>query len=232
MARLVVEPANQTFSGVPMDLTLIQRTFPFFLEAAWITVQISVLALLLGFLVAIVLVAARLSTVFTFRCLARLYISVFRGTPCLVQLFIIYFGGPQIGLELEPFAAGVIGLGLNIAAYMAESIRGAITNVDPGQEEAARSIGFGRGQTLWFITLPQAAKLMIRPLGVNAVALIKGSALVSTISVVELSYTAQRFISSTYKPFEIFMVSALLYIVMVYSVRFIVDYLDNRFAAR
>jgi len=232
MARRVVGPVNPTFPSVLMDLTLIQRTFPFFLEAAWITVQISVLALVLGFLVAIVLVAGRLSTVLAFRCLARLYISVFRGTPCLVQLFIIYFGGPQIGLELEPFAAGVIGLGLNIAAYMAESIRGAISNVDPGQEEAARSIGFGRGQTLWFITLPQAAKLMIRPLGVNAVALIKGSALVSTISVVELSYTAQRFISSTYKPFEIFMVSALLYIVMVYSVRFIIDYLDNRFAAR
>lgn len=215
-----------------MDLTLIQRTFPFFLEAAWITVQISVLALLLGFLVAIVLVAGRLSTVFLLRCLARLYISVFRGTPCLVQLFIIYFGGPQIGLELEPFTAGVIGLGLNIAAYMAESIRGAIANVDPGQAEAARSIGFGRNQTLWLVTLPQAAKLMIRPLGVNAVALIKGSALVSTISVVELSYTAQRFISSTYKPFEIFLVSALLYIVMVYSVRYLVDYLDQRFAAR
>jgi polar amino acid transport system permease protein len=215
-----------------MDLTLIQRTFPFFLDAAWITVQISVLALLLGFLIAIVLVAMRLSGVFIGRCLARVYISIFRGTPCLVQLFIIYFGGPQIGLELEPFAAGVIGLGLNIAAYMAESIRGAIVNVDPGQVEAARSIGFGKGQTLWLVTLPQTAKLMIRPLGVNAVALIKGSALVSTISVVELSYTAQRFISSTYKPFEIFAVSAVLYIAMVYTVRLIVDYLDNRFAAR
>ncbi|OOV99500.1 MULTISPECIES: amino acid ABC transporter permease [unclassified Pseudomonas] len=215
-----------------MDLTLIQRTLPFFLEAAWTTVQISVLALLLGFLIAIVLVAMRLSGVFIARCLARVYISIFRGTPCLVQLFIIYFGGPQIGLELEPFSAGVIGLGLNIAAYMAESIRGAIVNVDPGQVEAARSIGFGKGQTLWLVTLPQTAKLMIRPLGVNAVALIKGSALVSTISVVELSYTAQRFISSTYKPFEIFAVSAVLYIAMVYTVRLIVDYLDNRFAAR
>lgn len=215
-----------------MDLTLIQRTLPFFLEAAWTTVQISVLALLLGFLIAIVLVAMRLYGVFIARCLARVYISIFRGTPCLVQLFIIYFGGPQIGLELEPFSAGVIGLGLNIAAYMAESIRGAIVNVDPGQVEAARSIGFGKGQTLWLVTLPQTAKLMIRPLGVNAVALIKGSALVSTISVVELSYTAQRFISSTYKPFEIFAVSAVLYIAMVYTVRLIVDYLDNRFAAR
>ncbi|MBC2657770.1 amino acid ABC transporter permease [Pseudomonas sp. MSSRFD41] len=215
-----------------MDLTLIQRTLPFFLEAAWITVQVSLLALALGLLIAIVLVAARLCGSFILRCLARLYISVFRGTPCLVQLFLIYFGGPQIGLELEPFSAGVIGLGLNIAAYMAESIRGAIGNVDPGQVEAARSIGFSRGQTLWLITLPQTAKLMIRPLGVNAVALIKGSALVSTISVVELSYTAQRFISSTYKPFEIFMVSAALYIVMVYAVRLLVDHLDQRFAAK
>ena len=115
---------------------------------------------------------------------------------------------------------------------MAEPIRGAISNVDPGQVEAARSIGFGKGQTLWLITLPQTAKLMIRPLGVNAVALIKGSALVSTISVVELSYTAQRFISSTYKPFEIFMVSAILYIAMVYTVRLLVDHLDKRFAAK
>ncbi|PUA46620.1 nickel transporter [Pseudomonas protegens] len=215
-----------------MDLTLIQRTLPFFLEAAWVTVHVSLLALLLGLLVAVVLVAARLSGFFMLRCLARVYISVFRGTPCLVQLFLIYFGGPQIGLELEPFTAGVIGLGLNIAAYMAESIRGAISNVDPGQVEAARSIGFGKGQTLWLITLPQTAKLMIRPLGVNAVALIKGSALVSTISVVELSYTAQRFISSTYKPFEIFMVSAILYIAMVYTVRLMVDLLDKRFAAK
>jgi polar amino acid transport system permease protein len=157
---------------------------------------------------------------------------VFRGTPCLVQLFVIYFGGPQMGLELDPFVAGVIGLGLNIAAYMAESIRGAIENVDRGQSEAARSIGFGRAATLRLVVLPQAARLMIRPLGVNAVGLIKGSALVSSISVVELTYTAQRFISSTYKPFEIFSVSAVLYIVMVYAVRLVVDRLDQRFAAR
>ena len=214
-----------------MDLALMQRVLPFFLEAAWVTVQISCLSLLLGFLVAIALVALRLSDFLAVRCLSRLYVSVFRGTPCLVQLFVIYFGGPQMGLELDPFVAGVIGLGLNIAAYMAESIRGAIENVDRGQSEAARSIGFGRAATLRLVVLPQAARLMIRPLGVNAVGLIKGSALVSSISVVELTYTAQRFISSTYKPFEIFSVSAVLYIVMVYAVRLVVDRLDQRFAA-
>jgi polar amino acid transport system permease protein len=209
-----------------------QRVLPFFLEAAWATLYISVLSLLLGFSVAAVLVAGRLSNLLVARCLSRVYVSVFRGTPCLIQLFILYFGGPQIGLELEPYSAGIIGLGLNIGAYMAESIRGAIANVDRGQAEAARSIGFGRAQTLMYVILPQAARLMIRPLGVNAVALIKGSALVSTISVVELTYTAQRFISSTFKPFEIFSVTAALYILMVYAVLLIVDRLDKRFAAR
>lgn len=215
-----------------MDLALMQRVLPFFLEAAWVTIQISVLALLLGFAIAGFLVAARLSNARTLRFLSSAYVSVFRGTPCLVQLFVLYFGGPQIGLELDPYAAGIIGLGLNIGAYMAESIRGAIANVDRGQTEAARSIGFDRERTLRLIVLPQAARLMIRPLGVNAVALVKGSALVSTISVVELTYTAQRFISSTYKPFEIFAVAAILYMIIVYAVIMIVDLLDKRFAPR
>ncbi|MGW6780318.1 amino acid ABC transporter permease [Brucella pseudogrignonensis] len=215
-----------------MDLALMQRVLPFFLEAAWVTVQISVLSLALGFVIAALLVLARLSDSALLRFLSAAYVSVFRGTPCLVQLFVLYFGGPQIGLELEPYAAGVIGLGLNIGAYMAESIRGAILGVDRGQAEAARSIGFGRGRTLRLIILPQAARLMIRPLGVNAVALVKGSALVSTISVVELTYTAQRFISSTYKPFEIFAVAAVLYMLIVYVVVMIVDLLDKRFAPR
>lgn len=215
-----------------MDLALMQRILPFFLEAAWVTVQISALALLLGFVVAGLLVIARLSNISILRFLSGAYVSVFRGTPCLVQLFVLYFGGPQIGLELEPYSAGVIGLGLNIGAYMAESIRGAIASVDRGQMEAARSIGFDREKTLRLIILPQAARLMIRPLGVNAVALVKGSALVSTISVVELTYTAQRFISSTYKPFEIFAVAAVLYMIIVYVVVMIVDLLDKRFAPR
>jgi len=215
-----------------MDLALMQRVLPFFLEAAWVTVQISVLALLLGFVIAGCLVAARLSNSRIMRFISGAYVSVFRGTPCLVQLFVLYFGGPQIGLELDPYAAGVIGLGLNIGAYMAESIRGAIASVDRGQTEAARSIGFDRNRTLRLIVIPQAARLMIRPLGVNAVALVKGSALVSTISVVELTYTAQRFISSTYKPFEIFAVAAVLYMIIVYVVIMIVDLLDKRFAPR
>lgn len=213
-----------------MDFSLMQRVFPFFVEAAWVTIEITALALILGLVVAALAAAAKMSRSAPLRAVGAMYVSLFRGTPCLIQLFVLYFGGPQIGINLEPFAAGVIGLGLNIGAYMAESIRGALVAVDRGQTEAARTIGFSRFQTLRKVVLPQAARLMIRPLGVNTVALLKGSALVSTISVVELTYTAQRFIGSTYKPFEIFGVAALLYMVMVYAMARTVDLLDKRFA--
>jgi polar amino acid transport system permease protein len=213
-----------------MDFALMQRVFPFFVEAALVTIEITALALILGLVAAALAAAAKMSRSAFLRAIGAVYVSLFRGTPCLIQLFVLYFGGPQIGINLDPFAAGVIGLGLNIGAYMAESIRGALVAVDRGQTEAARTIGFSRFQTLRKVVLPQAAKLMIRPLGVNTIALLKGSALVSTISVVELTYTAQRFIGSTYKPFEIFGVAALLYMIMVYAVARIVDLLDKRFA--
>jgi polar amino acid transport system permease protein len=213
-----------------MDFSLIQRVFPFFVDAALVTAQLSALAFLLGLAVAALVAAARMSDIAALRLAGAAYVSVFRGTPCLIQLFILYFGGPQIGINLDPFAAGVIGLGLNIAAYMAEGMRGAILSVERGQTEASRSIGFGRWQTMQRVVLPQAARLMIRPLGVNTVALVKGTALVSTISVVELTYTAQRFIGSTYRPFEIFGIAALLYMVMVYGVARMVDVLDRRYA--
>lgn len=213
-----------------MDIALIGRIIPVFVQAAWTTVQISLLALALGLAVATLIAALRLSHLVVLRVAGTAYVSVFRGTPALIQIFLLYFGGPQVGIQLEPFAAGAIALGLNIAAYMAESIRGGVLSVDRGQMEAARSLGFGEGQSMRWIVLPQAAKLMIRPLGVNAVALVKGTALVATISVVELTYTAQRFIGSTYKPFEIFAVTAALYMIMVYGLTLVIGRLDRAYA--
>lgn len=213
-----------------MDTDLIFRILPAFIAAAWTTVEISLVSLAIGLAVASLLTAARLSRLTFLRVLGTAYVSLFRGTPALIQIFLLYFGGPQIGLQLEPFAAGAIALGLNIGAYMAESMRGGILSVDRGQTEAARSLGFSRGQSMRWIVLPQAARLMIRPLGVNAVALVKGTALVATISVVELTYTAQRFIGSTYKPFEIFAVTAVLYMIMVYGLTLLIGVLDRAYA--
>lgn len=211
-----------------MDFELMNRVFPFFLEAAWVTIQLSVLTTILGLTCGALGAAGRLSRLAVLRAIAAVYVSVFRGTPALIQLFILYFGGPQIGLQLDAFTAGVIGLGVNIGAYMTETMRGAIIAVDKGQTEAARTLGFGRAQTMRYVVLPQAARLMIRPLGVNINALIKGTALVAAISVVELTYTAQRFIGSTYKPFEMFLIAGVLYMIIIYATGRGIAWLDRK----
>ncbi|WP_323771917.1 amino acid ABC transporter permease [Antarctobacter sp.] len=211
-----------------MDTELILRVYPFFLEAAWVTIQLSVLTAVLGLTCGALGAAARLSRLAVFRWIAAVYVSVIRGTPALIQVFILYFGGPQVGIQLDSFAAGTIALGVNIGAYMTETIRGAIVSVDKGQTEAARTLGMSRWQAMRKVVLPQAARLMIRPLGVNINALIKGTALVAPISVVELTYTAQRFIGSTYKPFEMFLLSGVLYMLIIYTVGQGINWLDRR----
>lgn len=213
-----------------MDYALISRVFIYFAHAAWVTVQVSFLSMCLGLACGMASALARLSPNPLLSYPARVYVSLFRGTPCLIQLFLIFFGGPQIGLQLNPFEAGVIGLGVNIGAYMAEAIRGAILAVDRGQQEAARSLGLSKTQSIVKVVLPQAACLMIRPLGVNTIALIKGSSLVSAISVVELTYTAHRYIGSTYRPFEIFFMAALFYLLIVSVASYSIRRLDQRFA--
>lgn len=211
-----------------MDTELMIKVFPYFLEAAWITIELSVLTTIIGLTCGALGAAARLSRHRTLRIIAAVYVSVFRGTPALIQLFILYFGGPQIGIQLDAFEAGVIGLGVNIGAYMTETIRGAIIAIDKGQVEAARTLGLSKWQTMRQVTLPQAARLMIRPLGVNINALIKGTALVAAISVIELTYTAQRYIGSTYKPFEMFLMAGVLYMIIIYVVGRGVAWLDRK----
>jgi polar amino acid transport system permease protein len=211
-----------------MDFELIQRVYPFFLEAAWVTIQLSILTTILGLSCGALGAAARMSRSMILRAIGATYVSIFRGTPALIQLFILYFGGPQIGIQLDAFEAGVIGLGVNIGAYMAETMRGAIQSVDKGQTEAARTLGMSRWETMRKVVLPQAMRMMIRPLGVNINALIKGTALVAAISVIELTYTAQRYIGSTYKPFEMFLLSGALYMIIIYVVGQGISWLDRK----
>jgi polar amino acid transport system permease protein len=211
-----------------LDIDLILRVYPFFLQAALVTVELSVLTAILGLTCGALGAAARLSRLAVFRWIGAAYVSLFRGTPALIQIFILYFGGPQIGIQLDSFSAGTIALGVNIGAYMTETIRGAIVSVDRGQTEAARTLGMSRAETMRKVVLLRAVCLVIRPLGVNINALVKGTVLVAPISVVELTYTAQRFIGSTYKPFEMFLLSGLLYMVIIYVVGQGVSWLDRR----
>lgn len=211
-----------------MDFELILKVYPFFLEAAWITIVLSVLTAIIGLICGTLGAFARLSRFAIVRFIGAAYVSVFRGTPALIQLFILYFGGPQIGIQLDAFEAGVIGLGINAGAYMTETIRGAVISIDKGQREAARTLGLSQWQAMYKVILPQAARLMVRPLGVNLNMLIKATALVAAISVVELTYTAQRYIGSTYKPFEMFLLAGALYMIIIYVTGRGVAWLDRK----
>lgn len=204
------------------------KVYPFFIEAAWITILLSILTAILGLTCGVLGAAARLSRFAVLRFLGAVYVSVIRGTPALIQLFILYFGGSQVGIQLDAFEAGVIGLGLNAGAYMTETIRGAIISIDKGQREAARTLGLSQWQAMYKVILPQSARLMVRPLGVNINALIKATALVAAISVVELTYTAQRYIGSTYKPFEMFLLAGILYMIIIYVTGRGVAWLDRK----
>ena len=144
----------------------------------------------------------------------RLFSWVFMGTPLLLQLYLIYFGLVQIGIDVPAMVAGIIGLGLHFAVYNADIFRAGILAVDVGQTEGARTIGFSRWQTLRYVVVPQAVLNTAPPVGNNLIALLKESAIVSVIGVAELVHASQLAISETYRPFEFYVVAAVLYYVL------------------
>lgn len=141
----------------------------------------------------------------------RFFVWLFMGTPLLLQLYLIYFGLSQVGVDVPALVAGIIGLGLHFAVYNADVIRAGIVAVDPGQKEGARSLGLGRVQTFRYVVIPQAVRSVTPPLGNNLIALLKDSALVSVLGVAELVHAAQLAISETYRPFEFYITAAVLY---------------------
>jgi len=166
--------------------------------------------LLLGFALALL----RLYGYWPLQWLSRIYVSFFRGTPLLVQLFMIYYGLPQLGIQLEPLAAALIGFSLNMGAYTSEILRAAIASIDRGQWEAAASIGMGRAQTLYRAILPQAARTALPPLGNSFISLVKDTALAATIQVPELFRQAQLITARTFEIFTMYLAAALIYWVL------------------
>jgi polar amino acid transport system permease protein len=213
-----------------LDWNIIVHYFPFLAKGALLTLEISILSLILGLIFGLSAALGKLSRNFFVRYIAVFYIWLIRSTPLLVQLFIIYFGLPQLGIDLGPYISGVLGLGLNVGAYNAETIRGGIQSIPQGQQEAARSLGMSSALAMRRIILPQALRIIIPPLGNNFVILIKDTSLVSTITLVELTLTAQRFIGSTYKPFEMYVMAAFLYAVLTTSASLLLGKLETRTA--
>lgn len=185
------------------------------LHGALVTVQVTVCALLLSCALGLLIGIGRLNPQrkLVYR-VCSVYLSAFRGTPLLVQLFIWFFGLPRFGILLPAFACGVLGLGMYSASYVSEVVRGAIQSVDRGQMEASRSLGMSSLQAMLKIILPQAFVRMIPPLGNEFIALIKNSALVSLVTIHDLMHEGQKIISVSYRSLEIYLVIALIYWIM------------------
>jgi putative glutamine transport system permease protein len=169
------------------------------------------LAIALGFLVALLSQAGGRPG----RGLVRAYVEVFRNTPLLIQIFIVYFGLPQVGVRLSPFLSGLSALTLYAAAYNAEIFRAGLEAVPRGQHEAARSTGLSGLQTARFVVVPQAVRICLPALGNNLVSLVKNSSLVSTIGMVELMFVANDISFNNFRSFEIYGAAAVLYVVLV-----------------
>lgn len=169
------------------------------------TIPMTALAFTLAMLVALVIALAQFAKLPVATQLSRFYIWVFRGTPLLVQLFIIYYGLGQLGLKLPAFLAGVIALGLNEAAYCAETIRASLESVPAGQLEAGECVGLSWWQTVRRIVLPQAMRTAFPSLGNSLISMLKDTSLVSNITVAEMFVAAQRMVSFYYEPFAIYL---------------------------
>ncbi|MCF3972599.1 amino acid ABC transporter permease [Paracoccus salsus] len=214
-----------------LDFTVVPSYFGVLLMGAGWTIAITICAGLLSFFGGIVFAVIALYGHWSLRLPFRGFAFLFMGTPLLLQLFLIYFGLIQIGIDLPAFVAGVIGLGLHFAVYNSELIQASILAVDKGQYEGARTLGLSRGQTLRKVVIPQAVRAVVPPMGNNMIALLKDSALVSVIGVMELTLAAQQAISRTYRPFEFYLAAAFCYYIVNLALEAGLRRLERRIAA-
>ncbi|WP_193596763.1 amino acid ABC transporter permease [Microbacterium sp. YJN-G] len=184
---------------------------PLALAGATATIPLAVVSFALGLLIAIGVALMRISEHRVLSGIARGYISVIRGTPLLVQLFVIFYGLPSIGLLVDPWPSAIIAFSLNVGGYAAEVVRAAILSVPKGQWEAAYTVGMGRARTLRRIILPQAARVSVPPLSNTFISLVKDTSLASLILVTELFRVGEQIASATQRFMTVYLAAALVY---------------------
>ena len=215
-----------------LDFSPVWAGWPELLRGALMTIQITAASLLLGCVLGLLAGIGRLDArkrVIYGICTA--YLAVIRGTPLLVQLFILFFGLPHFGIILPAFVCGVLGLGIYSGAYVSEIVRGSIQSVDRGQTEAARSIGMSSGQAMRAIILPQAVVRMVPPLGNEFIALIKNSALVSLLTIHDLMHEGQKIISVSYRSLEVYLAIAVVYFILTGATTLVLRRIELRLRA-
>jgi len=206
------------------------RGLPYLLQGAAFTVFVSALAMVVAVALGLVLAALTEVRGGVARPLVRAYVEVFRNTPLLIQIFIVYFGLPQLGWRLSPFLSGLSALVIYAAAYNAEIFRAGLEAVPRGQHEAARSIGLSELGALRFVIVPQAIRIAFPALGNNLVSLVKNSSLVSTIGMVELMFVANDIAFNNFRTFEIYGAAALLYVLLVLALTRALHLAERRMA--
>lgn len=199
-----------------------------FLAAAWATLQLAFGALVIGLIIGLLVALARLSSSRLLRRFALGYIELFRGTPALVQLFIVYFSLTEIGVQFSSFQAAMIGLGLNAAAYLAEIYRAGLEAVPKGQVEAAKAIGMPRLKVLRWVVLPQAIRIVLAPIGNVAISLLKDTSVASLIAAPDLMLRAQDLSSVYFMPLEIYILVGGIYFALCYPLSLGVRLLEHK----
>ena len=212
------------------NFDLVVNSFPLLLVGAGVTIKITALSVALGVVIGLFVGIARISRLRILRVLAAIYVDFFRGTPLLVQIFLVYFALPVItGQRVDPFVAAIGSCGINSGAYVAEIFRAGIQSIDKGQMEAGRSLGMTWVQTMRYIIVPQAFKRVIPPLGNEFIALLKDSSLVSVIGFEELTRRGQLIIAKTYGSLEIWISVAVIYLAMTLTISRFGAYLERRY---
>jgi cystine transport system permease protein len=210
--------------------SLILQSLPVLGQGALLTVKFAVLSMIFGLAAGVVLALMGISTNRVLPKIARVYVSVMRGTPLLVQIFVIYYGLPSLGISLDPTPAGVLALSANVAAYLSESMRGAIVSIARGQWLAAYSLGLSRRQTLRYVIGPQALRTAVPSLSNSLISLVKDTSLVSVITVTELLRSAQEIIAATYQPLPLYLTAAAIYWVLCQLLEWVQHWFERRLA--
>ncbi|CAN0625467.1 cystine ABC transporter membrane subunit [Burkholderia multivorans] len=192
-------------------LDLVIHTLPAMAKGAALTLKFAVSSMVFGLMAGLVIAIMRISHNRLAAGLAQGYVSLMRGTPLLVQMFVVYYGFPDLGISLDPTTAGIFTLTINAAAYLSESMRGAILGIGRGQWAAAHSLGLTHLQTLRHVVCPQALRLAVPSLGNTLISLIKDTSLVSVITVTELLRSTQEVIAATFQPLPLYLSAAAIY---------------------
>lgn len=213
-----------------LDWSVIPEYFDYFLAGAQQTLIIAAISISLGFIGGILIGMCRISRNRAVYGISTVYVEAFRGTPLLIQIFLVYLGLPSLGVEFDPFTAGIIALSLNSAAYQAEIFRGGVMSISRGQMEASRSMGLTYNQSMFNVIIPQALRNALPPYTNEFITMIKDSSLVFTIGVFELTLAGRQVISNTFQPFVVLIFVAFLYFTITFSTARIMRWVEKRFA--